>query len=448
MVASSNYNPEQVIVGILLDQNHSRHTEILESVGDIIGAFSDVRAALAVKTIAHLYQTTGLTPAYFTVSEEAKKVDPILYHQAVNGERSFSSFLMECLEYGDFRSSYQYYIGVLFERIAKMKLAELRNKDFTTATASEEIEKIKETVQGIEAGLYSNDRKVMIEEYAKTISTILDSKGREAAGLPIGFPSLDREIGGILPDDLVVVGARPTVGKTAFALCIADPLLQDGYPISFYSYDMSEQQFLLRLTSFYSMLSVTEIKTKEFVGDASESWKSLAYAQSRLVDSPLYLTFDHLELPALARSIRDDVRKRGVKMVFIDYLQIIPWSRYDQDFTRVSNVVRALKTLAREAGVPIILLSQLARPDRRELDREPRNDELRSSGQIEQDASYIILLHRYPQVAGQPELGSDGVVILSKSQNGAQGRAYARLGRGFKWTEKIVNFEIGGANED
>jgi replicative DNA helicase len=442
MVASSNYNPEHVIVGILLDQNHSHHNEILDAVLDISGSMVDVRAALAIKTIASLFRSTGLVPAYFTVNEESKKVDPLLHRQAVNDDRSFSSFLMECLEYSDFRASYQYYISILFERIAKTKLAELRGKDFTTDTASEEIATIKDTIEGIETGLYSSDRKVMIEEYSKTISTILDSRGHEAAGLPIGFPSLDREIGGILPDDLMIIGARPTVGKTAFALCVADPLLKEGIPISFYSYDMSEQQFLLRLTSFYSLLSVTEIKTKEFYGDEAKAWKALSYAQQRLVDSPLYLTFSHLEMPALARSIRDDVRKRGVKMVFIDYLQIIPWSRYDDDYRRVSNVVRKLKTLAREAGVPIILLSQLARPDKRALDREPRNDELRSSGQIEQDASYIILLHRYPQVAGQPELGSDGVVILSKSQNGAQGRAHAKLGRGFRWEEKIINHEI------
>lgn len=437
------YNPEMVIIGILLDREHKNHGHIIDSVVDKAESFRDRRAGLAVRTISHIFRKDGTVPAFFDIPEEAKRLDPKLY-RSIETDRAdnLASFLRECVMFGDLRSNHEYYISALTDSIAKHRLEAIRLSDYSAMSAADEIDVLKTEVENVERGIYTPERKVMIDEYGKKIARILDPGDDPPRGLDIGFPTLDREIGGLLPDDLVIIGARPSVGKTACAVCIVDNILGQNAPCSFYSYDMSEEQFLYRLTSFHSGISVAEIKTREFSMPQKEAWDRLRYAQNKLIESKIYLTFDYLEMPALARSIRDDVKKRGVQAVFIDYLQIVPWGIYPKEYDRVTAVTKAIKRLAREAGVPIVALAQLNRKESRSLREEPRMDELRSSGQIEQDASYILLLHRPPRADGQAEFSSDGVIIMAKAQNGKQGRCAATLGRGFRWEEKFVNYEV------
>ncbi len=248
-------------------------------------------------------------------------------------------------------------------------------------------------------------------------------------GVRTGYDELDRFLGGgIQRGDLIVLGARPSMGKTQLGLCIADQMCHAGTKVGFFSLEMSRGQLGQRQLSMRSGVSTVTMR------DGSSSVEQHSRMQEALADiigepaSPIVDDMPGQTLMQLRSRARKMVRKLGVQAIFIDYLQLLtaPESQRESRQIEVATISRGLKALARELNVPVVALAQLNRgvEDRRDL--RPRMSDLRESGSIEQDADVVLLLHREAYYhlgddewkAENPEKLNLAELIIAKQRNG------------------------------
>jgi replicative DNA helicase len=249
----------------------------------------------------------------------------------------------------------------------------------------------------------------------------------EISGVRTGFPDLDALTTGLQPSDLVILAARPSVGKTSLALNIAEYAAISNTPpksVGIFSLEMSKEQLVLRLLSSVGGIDSQRLRTgfldeMDFVG-VSKAMTALSEAPIYIDDTPNIST---MELRTKARRLQAEV---GLDLVIVDYLQLMQSSTTTKDANRVqevSEISRGLKALARELKVPVLALSQLSRQPEMRESKEPRLSDLRESGSIEQDSDLVIFLWREKERGGEDH-DADGEVIklrLSKHRNGPTG---------------------------
>lgn len=243
----------------------------------------------------------------------------------------------------------------------------------------------------------------------------------QLTGLETGFPDMDKLTNGLQRSELVILAARPSVGKTSLALNMADHISVDlGLPVGFFSLEMRSRQLLLRMISSRSRVDLRTVQSGE-AGDKEMSRMTAAAAKINkapfYVDDEANLTI--LQLRAKSRRLKDE---RGVKCLFVDYLQMVssPDKRRESRFTEISDVSCGLKTLAKELDVPIVALAQLSREVEKGEGRTPKLSDLRESGNIEQDADVVCLMSPVPKEKGKT--GPDKIRIeLAKHRNGPVG---------------------------
>ncbi|MBN1231801.1 MAG: replicative DNA helicase [Candidatus Coatesbacteria bacterium] len=213
------------------------------------------------------------------------------------------------------------------------------------------------------------------------------------SGIPTGFNGLDNLLGGLQNANLIVIGARPGGGKTAFALNIALNASLINHPVGVFSLEMSSQQLLKRLLSAHSRVSIFDLQRGEV---HHEKLEIVHGAVNELVKTPVFIddTFDLtlLEMKSKARILKAE---KNVKLLIVDYLQLLTPSNPKGDKARyqeIGEMTRALKGLSKELNIPIVALSQLSR-ETEKLERPPKLSDLRESGSIEQDADVVIFLH-------------------------------------------------------
>jgi replicative DNA helicase len=241
-------------------------------------------------------------------------------------------------------------------------------------------------------------------------------------GVPSHYTDLDKLTAGFQRSDLIIIAARPSMGKTALALNLARNAAQEGVPVGFFSLEMSKEQLAMRLLCSEARVDSHKIRTGFL--NQQECAKLLAAAGS-LTDAPIYIDdtayISPLELRAKARRMMAD---QGLGMVVVDYLQLMKGregvERREQE---ISEISRSLKGLAKELSIPVIALSQLNRKVEERHDKRPQLSDLRESGAIEQDADVIMFLYRdevYNQGTAEPGVAE---VILGKQRNGPTGTA-------------------------
>ena len=252
------------------------------------------------------------------------------------------------------------------------------------------------------------------------------------SGVASGFDELDKVTSGWQKSDLIILAARPAMGKTAFALSMAKNMAIDNHvPVGFFSLEMSNVQLVNRLIS-----NVCEIKGEKLKNGQLEpyEWIQLDKQIKRLYDAPLYVDdTPSLTIFELQTKVRRLVKEHGVKIIMIDYLQLMGAgdSRIGNRQEEVATISRALKQLAKELNIPIIALSQVNREaGKREGDegKRPQLTDLRESGSIEQDADIVCFIHRpeYYHIGGE-EMKGKAVIIIAKHRNGAVGDVNLRF---------------------
>jgi len=245
------------------------------------------------------------------------------------------------------------------------------------------------------------------------------TEGKRVTGLATGYTRLDNETSGLQPSELIILAARPSMGKTALALNIAENVaLRLRQPVAIFSLEMSKESLLQRLIGSQARVDSHKFRTGQL---GHGDWQKIAGGLAVLGDAPLWIDDSAastvLEMSAKARRLKKD---RGLSLVIVDYLQlIVAHGRFGNRNEEVSYISRALKGMAKELQVPILVLSQLTRAPARE-DREPQLVDLRESGAIEQDADVVLFISRpdFYKTDAAPEDRNKTNLIIAKQRNG------------------------------
>jgi replicative DNA helicase len=264
--------------------------------------------------------------------------------------------------------------------------------------------------------------KDFVMENVKTIERLYEKK-QTVTGIATGFTDLDKLTSGLQNSDLIIIAGRPSMGKTAFAMNIAQnvaTMKDNTVPVGIFSMEMSKEQLVTRLLSSESDIEHTKLRTGTL---SSAEWPRLAEAAGRLSDVLMFIddspALSVLELRARSRRLK---KEHGLGLLVIDYLQLMRGrAGADRREQEISEISRFLKALAKELNIPVIAISQLNRaPEQRsENDKRPRLADLRESGAIEQDADVIMFIYR-DEVYNKDKEDNKGVaeIIIGKQRNG------------------------------
>lgn len=295
---------------------------------------------------------------------------------------------------------------------------------------------IMEVAQRKNAGAFKNIKDVLVETY-DNIELLHDNKG-DVTGIPTGFTELDRMTAGFQRNDLIIVAARPSVGKTAFALNIAQNVAtKTDENVAIFSLEMGADQLVMRMLCAEGNIDAQRLRTGSLTSD---DWGKLTMAMGSLSNSGIYID----DTPGIRVSeIRSKCRRlkqeAGLGMILIDYLQLIQGSgRSDNRQQEVSEISRTLKELARELKVPVIALSQLSRGVEQRQDKRPMMSDIRESGSIEQDADIVAFLYRDDYYDKESENKNIIEIIIAKQRNGPVGTVSLAF---VKEYNKFVNLE-------
>jgi len=243
-------------------------------------------------------------------------------------------------------------------------------------------------------------------------------------GVTTGFADLDEMTSGLQNSDLVIVAARPSMGKTAFAMNLVESVLIKGdRPVLVFSMEMPSDSLLMRMISSLGMINQTRVRSGKLEED---DWPRLTSAVSMLKDRPLYIDdtagLSPTELRSRARRVRREL-KQDFGMIMIDYLQLMQIPGYKEGRTNeVSEISRSLKALAKELNCPVVALSQLSRGLEQRTDKRPMNSDLRESGAIEQDADVIMFIYRDEYYNEESPDKGLAEIIIGKQRNGPIGK--------------------------
>lgn len=306
------------------------------------------------------------------------------------------------------------------------KTSEIIQRSYETPSQVEEfLDEAEKIIFSISEGSQRQSYFSVKDIVKDSIKAIEERASRQDAitGVPSGFKDLDKLTCGFQPSDLVIIAGRPSMGKTAFCLNMAAyAAAEKGIPCLFFSLEMSKEQLVMRLLCSEARIESNRLRTGQLDDD---DWKRLIRAAGKLSELPLYIDdTPAISTTALRSKTRRLKKEKDVKMVMIDYLQLMRRSQdgYSESREReISEISRSLKALAKELSIPVIALSQLNRSVESRIDKRPMNSDLRESGALEQDADLIGFIYRdevYNKDTAKPGVAE---FILGKQRNGPIG---------------------------
>ncbi|MCX5809465.1 MAG: replicative DNA helicase [Proteobacteria bacterium] len=266
--------------------------------------------------------------------------------------------------------------------------------------------------------------KDIVMDNVKIIERLYEKK-QTVTGVPTGFTELDKMTSGFQPSDLIVIAGRPSMGKTALSMNIAQYVatMRDGaVPVGIFSMEMSKEQIVTRLLSSESEVDHSKLRTGTL---SSSEWPKLAQAAGKLSEALIFIddspSMNVLELRARARRLK---KEHGLGLVIVDYLQLMKGRAAvtDKREQEIAEISRFLKSLAKELHIPVIAISQLNRMVEQREDKRPRLADLRESGAIEQDADVIIFIYR-DEIYNRDKESNKGLaeIVIGKQRNGPTG---------------------------
>jgi len=295
----------------------------------------------------------------------------------------------------------------------------------------------------------STDMKALVGQAIKEIEKAKDSEGK-LRGVPSGFTELDRLTAGWQKSDLIVIAARPGMGKTAFALSLTRNAAVNGFPVAIFSLEMSSVQLATRLIASETEITGEKLKKGDLRDD---EWKQLNTKVKSLEDAPIYIddtpALSIFELRAKCRRLKEQFK---IELIVVDYIQLMRAgdNNAGNREQEISTISRSLKALAKELNVPVLVLSQLNRSvETRGGLKKPQLSDLRESGAIEQDADMVIFIYRpeyYDMLEGDngEDLRGKGEIIIAKHRNGSLDSVFLKfIGQYIKFVD-LTSFEMGG----
>ena len=278
---------------------------------------------------------------------------------------------------------------------------------------------IFDIMQNRHSDQFHHIRDIAVDSIEK-IEDIYRSKGK-LTGVPTGFVDFDQKTAGLQKSDLILLAARPSMGKTAFALnIIQNAAIRSNVPTAVFSLEMSREQLVNRMLCSEAMLDAQRLRTGELT---DSDWADLIQAMGPLSQAPIYIDDTPGVTPMEVRSKCRRLKvEKGLGLIVIDYLQLMSGnSRNDSRQQEISEISRALKSIAREMEAPVIALSQLSRACEQRADHRPMLSDLRESGAIEQDADVVAFLYRDEYYFPDTEKKNQAELIIAKQRNGPTG---------------------------
>lgn len=323
------------------------------------------------------------------------------------------------------------YAEIVREKSVQRQLIDVGTQITTSAfstegrTSKELLEEAEQLVfaiaeQGARAGMGFVAVQEVIKDALERLQQLAEHEG-DITGLPTGFKDLDRKTAGLQDSDLIIVAGRPSMGKTTFAMNIAEhAAIKDGTPVAVFSMEMSSLQLVMRLFSSLGQLEQGKLRTGSL---EDTDWPKLTSAMSLLGKSKIFIdetpALSPADLRARARRLK---REHDIGLIVIDYMQLmaVPGTKENRA-TEIAEISRSLKALAKELNVPVMALSQLNRALEQRPNKRPVMADLRESGSIEQDADLIVFIYR--DEVYNPETPEKGKaeIIIGKHRNGETG---------------------------
>ncbi len=325
-------------------------------------------------------------------------------------------------------SNIEYYAQIIKENALKRKLVNagsiIIEEVFKNPEAETSLEIAEKTIFEIAQQKSSQDVQLITNLLMETVEQLefrYNNKG-SYTGVPSGYYDLDAMLAGFQKSDLIILAARPSMGKTAFALNIAQNVgIVQKVPTLIFSLEMSALQLTQRILCSEAEIDAQRARTGEL---NAQEWEKIANVMNRLHESPILIDDSSgvtlSDIRAKARRVKTKYPDMG--MIIIDYLQLIEDKAIMDRNQAISGISRGLKSLARELNVPIIALSQLSRKVEDRTDKRPMLSDLRESGAIEQDADVVMFVHREGYYDKEnPELKNKAQIIIAKQRNGPVG---------------------------
>jgi replicative DNA helicase len=247
----------------------------------------------------------------------------------------------------------------------------------------------------------------------------LEQQGSEVTGLATGFRDLDKKLAGLQPANLVIIAARPAMGKSALTMNIATNVALQQKPVALFSLEMSKEEIVQRILASVGRVDSMKLRS----GQLGPLWQRVVDAASRMYQAPIYIDDSPIvtvtDIRAKCRRLK---RKKGLALVIVDYLQLMQGTARENRQQEIAEISRSLKNLARELDVPVIGLSQLNRSLEAREDKRPRLSDLRESGSLEQDADVVMFIyrHEYYHPEDQENKGL-AEIIIAKHRSGSTG---------------------------
>lgn len=397
--------------------------------------------------------------AMITLSERDDAIDALTIRTILSDQDDLQNiggmtYLLEIVNSVPTSANAEYYAKIVAEKAMLRniisKLTESVNQAYDATNPSEDI------ISGAEKSLIDINEKSNKSGFSK-ISEVLAinyenleiraQQTSDVTGLPTGFRDLDKITTGLHPDQLIILAARPAVGKTAFVLNIAQNVgTKMKQPVAIFSLEMGKESLVDRMLASEGLVDAHHLRTGQLT---EEEWQSLTIAQGNLAEAPIYIDdtpgIKITEIRARARKLEKEVG--GLGLIVIDYLQLITGTKPENRQQEVSDISRQLKILAKELRVPVIALSQLSRGVEQRQDKRPVLSDIRESGSIEQDADIVAFLYRDDYYDRSDKDDPDHVVdntievILEKNRAGARGTVKLMFQKEYNKFSSIAQFE-------
>lgn len=365
--------------------------------------------------------------------DKGEPVDSVTVTEALRQENKLdaiggSVYITDLINSVPTSANVEHYARIVEEKAVLRKL--ITAGTAIVRDAFEEQQEVDKILDNAEKNIFNIALKRVREGFYKVdgiLKKVLDridklyGKKETLTGIPSGYADLDNLTAGFQNADLIIIAARPAVGKTALALNMAQSVaIKHKIPVAIFSLEMSKEQLAQRMLCSEAEIDALRLKTAS-LPDAG--WKKLTKALGKLSDAPIFIddsaAITITEIRAKARRLKVE---HGLGLVIIDYLQLMS-SRFrtDNRVQEISEIARSLKTLARELDIPVIAMSQLSRAVEQRTDRIPRLSDLRESGEIEQTADVVLFIHREDYYNQQTEKGNIAEIIIAKQRNGPVG---------------------------
>lgn len=416
-IPPQNLEAEQAVLGAILLEEEA-----------LITATERLRTEDFYRT-AHQY----IFQAMLDLAEGHQPVDLVTLTARLNDKKQLEevggvAYLAELANAVPTSANVDYYAQIVEEKSLLRRLIRTATQIVTEGYASEEDvggllsdaeQRILEISNRRTGSGFISIRDVLLEVFERV--EFLHSQRGGITGIPSGFPDLDKMTSGFQRSDLIIVAARPSVGKTAFALNVAQNIgVRAKETVAIFSLEMGAAQLVQRMICAEANVDAGRIRTGQLEGD---DWEKLTMAIAALSEANIYID----DSPAVTvADIRAKCRRlkteRGLGMILIDYLQLIHGrGKGDNRQQEVSEISRTLKQIARELDVPVIALSQLSRGVEQRQDKRPMMSDLRESGSIEQDADIVSFLYRDDYYDKESEKKNIIEIIIAKQRNGPVG---------------------------